>query len=79
SGDVRLTYGSWPLYTYVGDSGPGQATGQGVKDSFGVWWTLSPSGSPVTSAASSSSAGPAAPGPTTPPVTSAPASGGAGF
>ncbi len=71
SGDVRLTYAGWPLYTFTGDSGPGQATGQGVKDSFGVWWVLSPSGAPVTAGASSAS--------TAPPATSAPASGGAGF
>ena len=36
SGDVRLTYGGWPLYTFVGDSRSGQATGQGVKDAFGA-------------------------------------------
>jgi predicted lipoprotein with Yx(FWY)xxD motif len=44
SGETRLTYAGWPLYTYVGDSAPGKATGQGFKDSFGVWWALDPSG-----------------------------------
>lgn len=72
SGDVRLTYAGWPLYTYVSDTRPGQATGQGVKDSFGVWWALSPSGAPITTAASSSAT-------TAPSTTAAPASGGAGF
>lgn len=56
SGDVRLTYAGWPLYTYTGDSGPGQATGQGVKDSFGTWWVLGPSGTPITTPAPSSPA-----------------------
>ena len=70
SGDDRLTYGGWPLYTYTGDSGAGQSTGQGVTDTWGTWWVLSPSGTPImTSASSSSSTSP----------TSAPASGGAGF
>lgn len=68
SGDVRLTYGGWPLYTYTGDSGSGQSTGQGVKDQWGTWWVLAPSGNPITTAASSSS-----------PTTAAPSSGGAGF
>lgn len=73
SGELRLTYAGWPLYTYVGDSRAGQASGQGVKDSFGVWWVLSPAGTPVTSGTSSPTA------PSTPPTTSAPSSGGAGF
>jgi len=68
AGDVRLTYGGWPLYTFTGDSGPGTATGQGVKDSFGLWWVLSPSGNPITTATSTSAA-----------PTTAPNSGGAGF
>jgi predicted lipoprotein with Yx(FWY)xxD motif len=70
TGDVRVTYGGWPLYTYVGDSGSGTAKGQGVKDSFGLWWVLSPSGTPITTSSSS---------PTPPPPTTAPQSGGAGF
>jgi predicted lipoprotein with Yx(FWY)xxD motif len=39
-----VTYNHWPLYTYVTDKRPGQATGQGVKDSFGLWYVISPSG-----------------------------------
>jgi predicted lipoprotein with Yx(FWY)xxD motif len=34
-GSVQLTYGGWPLYGWVNDAGPGDATGQGVN---GVWW-----------------------------------------
>ena len=69
-GDTRVTYGGWPLYTFSGDTGPGMATGQVLRDSYGLWWVLSPSGSPITTAASTSSAAPS---------TTAPKSGGAGF
>lgn len=80
----RLTYAGWPLYTYVGDRTPGQATGQGVKDTFGVWWVLSASGTPIKSGAPAPKApaptspaptAPAstAPRPTAPPLTQAPA------
>ena len=54
-GSVRLTYGGWPLYTFTADTGSGTAKGQGVKDSFGLWWALSPSGTPVTASAAPSS------------------------
>src|SRR5437588_4948741 len=37
SGDLRLTYAGWPLYTFTGDSGPGKPMGQGVKDVWGTW------------------------------------------
>lgn len=73
TGDVRLTYGGWPLYTFESDTAPGQAKGQGVKDVFGLWWVLNASGNPVTTSASSSTAT------TAPPATPAPSSGGAGF
>jgi predicted lipoprotein with Yx(FWY)xxD motif len=39
-----VTYNHWPLYTYVIDKRPGQAKGQAVKDSFGLWYVISPSG-----------------------------------
>jgi predicted lipoprotein with Yx(FWY)xxD motif len=54
-GSVRLTYGGWPLYTFTADTGSGTAKGQGVKDSFGLWWALSPSGTPVTTSSAPSS------------------------
>ena len=34
-GTVQLTYGGWPLYGWVNDAAPGDATGQGVG---GNWW-----------------------------------------
>ena len=39
-----VTYNHWPLYTYVPDSKPGQATGQALNNSGGLWYVLSPSG-----------------------------------
>jgi predicted lipoprotein with Yx(FWY)xxD motif len=82
AGDTRVTYGGWPLYTFVEDNGSGTAKGQGVKDSFGVWWVLSPSGTPITTATPAtgpSSPAPAPASPTTAPPTTTPQSGGAGF
>ena len=38
----------WPLYTYVGDRKPGQATGQRLSQSGGLWYVLSPSGKVIT-------------------------------
>jgi predicted lipoprotein with Yx(FWY)xxD motif len=42
-----VTYNRWPLYTYFLDKRPGQATGQGVNQSGGKWYVLSPSGSVI--------------------------------
>jgi predicted lipoprotein with Yx(FWY)xxD motif len=39
-----VTYNRWPLYTYITDHKPGQATGEGVNNSGGLWYVLSPSG-----------------------------------
>ncbi|MGH9075732.1 MAG: COG4315 family predicted lipoprotein, partial [Acidimicrobiales bacterium] len=36
-GHSQVTYDRWPLYTFAGDSGPGQAKGQGL-DTFGGHW-----------------------------------------
>lgn len=69
AGEVRLTYGGWPLYTFVGDTRPGLAKGQALKDAFGLWLVLSPSGEPITTPA---------PAPVTT-TTTIPESGGAGF
>lgn len=50
-GSLYLVYGSsrWPLYTYSGDSGPGQANGRGIVSFGGTWWPISAAGTPVTS------------------------------
>jgi len=41
NGQIQVTYKKMPLYTYAGDSAPGQANGQGVG---GTWFVLPTSG-----------------------------------
>ena len=48
SGNLEVTYNGWPLYTYVADSGPGVAHGQGIATFGGTWYVLDASGDPVT-------------------------------
>jgi len=52
SGSLYITYAGWPLYTFSGDSGPGQAHGEGIQSFGGTWETLTVAGTPVTGAAS---------------------------
>ncbi|HEY1670036.1 MAG TPA: hypothetical protein VGG54_30415 [Trebonia sp.] len=66
-GTKQVTYDGHPLYYFVGDSGPGTASGQG-SDNFGAkWWLVAPTGSDLTgsvssfTAAASSGSGGAAP------------------
>lgn len=44
AGGRVVTYAHWPLYTYVGDSKPGAATGQALNLNGGLWYVLSPAG-----------------------------------
>jgi predicted lipoprotein with Yx(FWY)xxD motif len=46
-GSTQVTYNGWPLYTFVDDMTPGDTTGQGLDDSGGLWFLISPSGEPV--------------------------------
>ena len=48
NGTLEVTYNGWPVYTFVGDSGPGVAHGQGQKSFGGTWYVLNASGNPVT-------------------------------
>ena len=48
SGNLEVTYNGWPVYTYVGDSGPGVAHGQGLTSFGGTWYVLNASGDAVT-------------------------------
>lgn len=43
-GKVEVTYAGHPLYYFVQDKQPGDATGQGVDGFGGLWWVLTPSG-----------------------------------
>jgi len=47
-GTTQITYNKWPLYLWVNDSQPGQATGQGINNLGGLWYVLSPSGHEIT-------------------------------
>jgi predicted lipoprotein with Yx(FWY)xxD motif len=65
-GAMEVTYNSYPLYTFKGDSGPGMAKGLGLASFGGTWYPIDTSGSAVKTAAAAA------------PVTQAPASGGGG-
>jgi predicted lipoprotein with Yx(FWY)xxD motif len=54
-GETYPTYSGWLMYEYTGDSGPGQANGEGIKSFGGTWYVLSPSGQPIKSASGGSS------------------------
>ena len=43
-GSTQITYNSHPLYTYIGDSGPGQAHGNNLNLNGGVWHEVTVSG-----------------------------------
>lgn len=44
-GATQATYDGHPLYTYAGDTAPGQAKGNGLNVSGGVWHEVTVSGS----------------------------------
>ncbi len=63
-GQTQATYDGHPLYTYSGDTAPGQINGNDLNASGGLWWAVTPSGSdlkssstPSSSSSSSSSGG----------------------
>jgi predicted lipoprotein with Yx(FWY)xxD motif len=56
-GKPQVTYNGHPLYTFASDQNAGDASGQGVNAFGGLWYTVSPAGTAVTTAASSSSGG----------------------
>jgi predicted lipoprotein with Yx(FWY)xxD motif len=41
----QVTYSGFPLYTYIQDA-PHETKGQGINESGGLWWLMSPNGSP---------------------------------
>jgi predicted lipoprotein with Yx(FWY)xxD motif len=52
-GAAQVTYNGHPLYYYVGDHSPGQASGQGLNQFGALWYVLGPGGNAVTSASAS--------------------------
>jgi predicted lipoprotein with Yx(FWY)xxD motif len=47
-GTVEVTYNQWPLYTWVIDSAPGDATGQDLNNLGGKWYVITPDGTLIT-------------------------------
>jgi predicted lipoprotein with Yx(FWY)xxD motif len=56
-GSTQATYNGHPLYTYVSDTAPGQAKGNGLNLSGGVWHEVTVSGAAANSSSSSSGGG----------------------
>jgi predicted lipoprotein with Yx(FWY)xxD motif len=46
-GKVEVTYAGHPLYYFLNDKKPGDATGQGLNNSGGLWWVLTPLGAAI--------------------------------
>jgi predicted lipoprotein with Yx(FWY)xxD motif len=47
-GALQVTYGGWPLYTFVNDAAAGDANGQGIND---VWYVVGTDGTALGAAA----------------------------
>jgi predicted lipoprotein with Yx(FWY)xxD motif len=56
-GTTQATWNGHPLYTYVADKTPGQASGNGLNISGGVWHEVTLSGSPAPASSPSSKSG----------------------
>lgn len=57
NGSTQATWNGHPLYTFTGDTAPGQANGNGKNLSGGVWHEVSLSGAPAPNSSSSTSGG----------------------
>jgi predicted lipoprotein with Yx(FWY)xxD motif len=44
---LQVTYAGWPLYRWIGDTSAGQSTGQGIRNSGGLWYVVNDAGQPV--------------------------------
>ena len=56
-GSTQATFDGHPLYTFVGDTAPGQAKGNGLNAAGGVWHEITTSGTAPAASSSSSSGG----------------------
>ena len=56
-GSTQATYTGHPLYTYTADTAPGQANGNGINASGGVWHEVTVSGTAAPASSPSSVAG----------------------
>jgi predicted lipoprotein with Yx(FWY)xxD motif len=66
SGASMLTAGGSPLYTYSGDSAPGDTHGEGIEAYGGKWYAVSPSGVAVKGSLGSAPSSAPAPAPAVP-------------
>ena len=57
NGSVQTTFDGHPLYTFVGDTAPGQNHGNGLNAAGGLWHEITTSGSAPASSSSSGSGG----------------------
>ena len=56
-GSIQATFDGHPLYTFVGDTAPGQAKGNGLNAAGGLWHEVTSSGTAAPAPAGSSSSG----------------------
>jgi predicted lipoprotein with Yx(FWY)xxD motif len=56
-GSTQATYDGHPLYTYTADTAPGQANGNGINASGGVWHEVTASGAAAPASSPSASSG----------------------
>ena len=56
-GSTQVTYNGHPLYTFVGDTSAGQATGQGINAFGGLWYVVTTAGNAMTSGSSAGTGG----------------------
>jgi predicted lipoprotein with Yx(FWY)xxD motif len=56
-GSPQLTIDGWPMYTYSGDSAPGDTSGQGLDLSGGLWWVVGTDGTWIKSTSGGSTGG----------------------
>jgi predicted lipoprotein with Yx(FWY)xxD motif len=56
-GQPEVTYGGHPLYTYTGDSSPGDTNGQGLTAFGGAWFAVTASGAQASGGTASTGGG----------------------
>jgi len=56
-GSAQATFDGHPLYTFVGDTAPGQAKGNGLNAAGGLWHEITTSGTAPAGSSSSGSGG----------------------
>jgi predicted lipoprotein with Yx(FWY)xxD motif len=56
-GSAQATFDGHPLYTFVGDTAPGQAKGNGLNAAGGLWHEITTSGSAAPVSTSSAGGG----------------------